>query len=166
MLLPLSFTTGSNFLRPQILVRKRSVRSRGIFSVFHQYFTAESKKEEENASNLILSPSTEEFFFVFFFLNSGESDAKSYGCDNFPLVHQRHMLPCQHCIRVHFRLLAKRCFHISHYTRLHRSAHWRTHPTLVAERVTAHFFNSQFAGRTNCTAAEDTCLFRAVAASK
>ena len=48
------------------------------------------------------------------------------------------MLPCQHCIRVHFSLQAKRCFHISHYTRLHRSAHWRTHTTLVAERVAAH----------------------------
>ena len=65
MLLPLSFTTGSNFLRLQMLMRKYSVRIRGIFSVFHQYFTAESKIEEENTSNLIPSPSTEEFFLFF-----------------------------------------------------------------------------------------------------
>ena len=39
----------------------------------------------------------------------------------------------------------------------------RTHFTLVAEQVTAHSVDSRFAARANCTAAEDTCLFRAVA---
>ena len=39
----------------------------------------------------------------------------------------------------------------------------RTHTTLEAEQVTAHSANSRFAARANCTAAEDTCLFRAVA---
>ena len=44
-----------------------------------------------------------------------ESDAKSYGCDIFP-VHLCHVLQCHHCICVHFRRAlesqAKRCLHI------------------------------------------------------
>ena len=56
-------------------------------------------------------------------------------------------------------LKAKRCFHISHHIGLHRSAHCALTPTLVAEQVTAHFVNSRFAARANCTAAQDTCLF-------
>ena len=68
MLVTLSFSTGSNFFRSQILARKHSVRIRGIFSVFLQYAPAEANVEEENTSNLIPPPSAEEFFIFFYLL--------------------------------------------------------------------------------------------------
>ena len=52
-----------------------------------------------------------------------ESDARSYGCDIFP-VHLCHVLLCHHCICVHFRRAlesqAKRCLHINRHIGLHR----------------------------------------------
>ena len=39
----------------------------------------------------------------------------------------------------------------------------RTHPTLVAEQVAAHFVNPRFAARGHCTAAEDASLLQAAA---
>ena len=80
MLLTLSFSTESKFLRSQILTRKYSVRIRGLFSIFHQYFTAEANLEEDNTSNVIPPPSAEKFFLICI---SCESDAKSYECDIF-----------------------------------------------------------------------------------
>ena len=60
-----------------------------------------------------------------------EGDAKSYGCDIFP-VHLCHVLLCHLCICVHFRRAlesqAKRCFHICHHIGLHRFAHWTLNP--------------------------------------
>ena len=58
---------------------------------------------------------------------------------------------------------AKRCFHISHHTVLHRTAHCALTPSLAAEQVTAHFVDPRFAARANCTATEHSCLLQAVA---
>ena len=123
MLLTLSFSTGSNSLIPQMLTRKYSVRIRGIFSILHQYLTAESNFEEENTSNLIPPQSIEEFFFVI----SCDSDAKSYGCDIF------HLCTSVICYSVStafaytsagpLSLKQNGVFYISHYIMLHRSAH-------------------------------------------
>ena len=69
-------------------------------------------------------------------LSSSDLDAKSYGCDTFP-VYLCHVLLCHHCICVHFRRAlesqAKRCLHISHHVGLHRlpTAH-----TLTADNST------------------------------
>ena len=41
------------------------MRVRGLFSIFHKYFTAKANLEEEYTSNLIPPQSIEEFFLVF-----------------------------------------------------------------------------------------------------
>ena len=76
------------------------------------------------------------------------------------------MLSCQHCTRVHFRRAlgseAKRCFHMSDYIGL--PDQYTAHSLHIGSGAGHfHFVNSRFAARANCTTAEDTYLFRAVA---
>ena len=125
----------------------------------HQYFTAGS---EPRGREYVESDSTIRLLESFLFFIPCESDAKSSG-DVTSFTCAPVSIACAYTSAGPLSLKQNSVF--SHIT-LHRFAPintLRTHSTLVAERVIAHFVGSRFAVRATCTAAEDTCLFRAVA---
>ena len=68
MLLTLSFSTGSEYLRPQMFfLREYSVRIREFFLSFISTSTQKRISKRENMMNSISPPSTEECFFFCFF---------------------------------------------------------------------------------------------------
>ena len=84
MLLTLSFSTGSEYLRPQMFFEEVFNANSRLFAIFHKYFLAEANLEErEHVEFSFHHRLPRNVFFSFF--DPAKSDAKSYGCDIFHL---------------------------------------------------------------------------------
>ena len=160
------FSTICNFLRFEILKRKYSVRICGIFFFLPFSIFQRKRTSRKRICRIWFHHRLLRSFFVFSFFSLAKVAPRVTGVTSSMCAQVSSAIVSA----LHLRTLPQGLWVCSKTVFLQITQHLvapistlRTHSTLVAERVITHFVNSRFAVCANCTAAEDNCLFRAVA---